>query len=104
MAKMDETTFNITLDRAGDWSLPVSRFDDQGIEIDLSGADLTFVVKGKFALLADADPANPKGRVFNFTKEHAQQVGETPRAYMVLIPSDDDVLWRATINAEGFAQ
>lgn len=95
----------ITLDRAADEYLPFERFDDAGVEIDISRADIRFVVEKGFTLIPTLNPSNPKGRLLHFTVAHAQSLKSATRDYMLLQIENQDstVLLRGKISAIGFA-
>lgn len=96
---------NITLDRAADLYVPFSRFSDAGVELDISAANLRFIVQGGFQLTPGLDAGNAKGRLLHFTEAHAQSLGGKPRSYMLLLTEGDDhtVLLRGMIAATGWA-
>lgn len=105
MAKI--TSSLIELDRAADTLLPLT-FRDKTTKqpIDISGADIKFVVKSGFTLIPEIDPSNPLGRLLHFTEAHAAQLSSKAKPFMVTRTVDgiDQVLWRGEIVAVGFAQ
>ncbi len=96
---------NITLDRAADEYLPFEWFDDAGVEIDISSADIKFVVDKGFTLIPASNPSNPKGRLLHFTEAHALSLKSATRDYMLLLTQGENgtVLLRGKISATGFA-
>lgn len=100
---MIDASGNITLNRAADEYIPLSWVDDQGVEIDISQADLRFIVDKGFTLVPDRDPNEAKGRLLHFTELHAQSLTK-PRQYVLLLTqgSDNTVLLSGTIDATGF--
>lgn len=99
------TEGNIILDRAADEYLPLEWYDDAGVEIDISQADIRFIVDKGFTLIPTRNPSNPKGRLLHFTEVHAQSLKSNTRDYMLRLTQgqDDTVLLRGTISASGFA-
>ena len=101
------TSTLIELDRAADTFLPFTYRDKaSSLPIDIATADIKLVVKGGFTLVPTTNPANPLGRLFHFTEEHAALLGSKPRDFMVTLSQDgiDSVLWRGQIVAIGFAR
>lgn len=105
MAKI--TSSLIELDRAADTLLPLT-FRDKvtKLPIDISNADIKFIVKGGFTLIPEIDASNPLGRLLHFTEAHAGQLSSKAKPFMVTRTVDglDQVLWRGEIVAVGFAQ
>ncbi len=95
---------NITLDRAADEYLPLEWFDDAGVEIDISLADIRFVVDKGFTLIPTTNAGNPKGRLLHFTEAHALSLKSNTRDYILLVTQGQDatVLLRGKISATGF--
>lgn len=95
----------ITLDRAADEYLPLEWFDDADVEIDISSADIRFIVDNGFTLIPATNPGNPKGRLLHFTEAHALSLKSNTRDYMLLLTegTDSTVLFRGKISATGFA-
>ena len=98
-------TGSITLHRAADEKIELVWFNDAGEEIDISTADLRFVVEKGFTLVPVLDPKNPKGRLLHFTEQHAISLGNYVSRYVILITDGEDEtpLWEGTIKAAGFA-
>lgn len=105
--QIEDGTGNITLDRAEDATLPLTWKDDAGTPINLSTADLKLKVRGQPAqtLIPTIDAQDENMRLFEFSREWALALGSKPREYWVELTHPDgkvDVLWRATIAAEGY--
>jgi hypothetical protein len=99
------TEGNLILDRAADEYLPLEWYDDAGAEIDISQADLRFIVDKGFTLVPIMNPGNSKGRLLHFTEQHAASLKSNTRDYMLLLTqgTDNTVLMRGKISATGFA-
>lgn len=102
---IDVETGSITLHRAADEKIELVWFNDAGEEIDISTADLRFVVEKGFTLVPDLDPQNPRGRLLHFNEQHAISLGNYVSRYVVLLSDgeNDTPLWEGTIKAVGFA-
>jgi hypothetical protein len=102
---IDHASGNITLHRAADEKIELVWFDDAGEELDISTADIRFIVEKGFTLVPDLDPNNPLGRNLHFTEAHALSLGNYVSNYVLLLSNgnEDTPLMEGTIKAAGFA-
>lgn len=101
---MIDSDKNITLDQAEDWFLPFLLKSSDGVEVDISAADIVLQVENGFTLTPGAHPNDAKGRQFHFTKAQAQSLTRSANYHVVRITAGvPQLLWSARISSTGFA-